>query len=113
MNLQKNLLQSLIAISENSASSDKLLDKFSENFLNYASETPDNLDCLEQLKIVDGKFFGLGLKSGELISDILHIAEGSDIPPQVKKSYPNLSQNQWDAVLRLAMVILMIFEAER
>ena len=111
MNVKKNLLDSLNNIAEKKSSSDDLLKQFSTCFLDYASETPDNLACIEQLKIIEGDAAsGLGLKNGELISDIIHSAEGCEIPEQVKMAYPKLSQDQWDAALRVMTILITLFE---
>jgi len=113
MNTKKNLLNSLNNIAEKKSPSDDLLKQFSKCFLDYASATPDNLDCIENLTISDGDVTGLGLNSGELISEIMNSAEGCEIPEQVKSAYPNLNQAQWDAILRLSTIILMLFESKQ
>lgn len=87
-------------------------------FLANFSETPDNVQTAGVLKIghVDsgnesqnqGLVFGGG---DQLISDILWTAFGeSRIPASVKEQYPDLSDEAWNQVLRIAQIAVMAFE---
>jgi len=111
MSAKDELLASLIRIAQDSSLPNDRYDSFSKCFLDYGSDTTDNLACIDRLTLgeSDGSF-SLILKSGELVSDILNTAEGCNIPQQVQDSYPNLTQEQWDAVLRLSTIVLTLFE---
>jgi len=111
MSTKDDLLASLVSIGKDSSTSDDRYELFSKCFLDYSSETPDNLACIENLTLTErDSLLGLSLKSGESVSDILNSAEGDSIPQQVQDVYPNLTQVQWDAVLRLSTIILTLFE---
>ena len=107
-----SLIKILVDISNKESDKDELHQQFSNLFLQYGSETPDNRECIIELCIVDKDSFGLGLKNGVLVSDIMNSAEGCAISGQVKQDYPDLTQKQWDAVLRLTTMLLLLFEHE-
>lgn len=83
-------------------------------FLAYGSETPDNRDCAQRVEwgsVQDGTSAqraarGFRLKSGTSLSDILNVAEGCPVPPDVSCKYPSLAQEDWNASMRLVTVLL-------
>jgi len=87
-------------------------------FLAEFSESPDNHETAELLQFVhandlDGTSIqGLGLgKDGPLISDMLWTAFGeTTLPFVVKEQYPELTDEAWNQVLRIAQVAVMAFE---
>jgi hypothetical protein len=90
-------------------------------FLTDWSNTPDNVDTSSFLNFGDikneetGKTErGLVLKShNELISNILWTAFGeSKIPERVLESYPDLKNEEWNQIIRIAQVVLSSFECE-
>jgi len=88
-------------------------------FLDYGSETPDNLETSQYIyygkckqKFGSSPVQGLMLEShGELISHILHQAFGeSEVPQKVLEVYPKLTKEEWNQILRIANMVLMAFE---
>jgi hypothetical protein len=94
---------------------------FVRTLLQFGSETEDNARCVELLGITrlrqphgrDAVGFGLRGKAVP-ISDVVNSAEGSPVPDSVVKDFPNVTQDDWDAVLRLTTLVLIALEsAER
>ena len=88
-------------------------------FLEMGSETPDNLNCSQQIEYgrVDGRedgpatVFGLKVKGTEmLVSDVMHLVESEGIPESVLEYYPDLTDDQWSAVTRMTTMILLSLE---
>jgi len=108
----QSLLDFLTALSQGGVQDDTFAHDFRHLFLQQSSATPDNLECLKQLIFVKKNHKGIGLKGGLLLTDIIHSAEGCEIPQQVLDSYPELTQAQWDASLRFITILLTIFESK-
>jgi hypothetical protein len=90
-------------------------------FLAEWSNTPDNVKTSSFLNFGNiknketGKIErGLALKSqNDLISNILWAAFGdSKVPEQVLEYYPDLKNEEWNQIIRIAQVILSSFECE-
>ena len=47
-----------------------------------------------------------------LVTEILNSAEGSPVPAQVRRDFPRITQREWDAVLRLATMVLFFWERD-
>jgi hypothetical protein len=86
-------------------------DTLENAILNFGSSTDDNKSCVSNIEIVQkSKVVGIGTKSGRFLSDIINAAEGCKIPEQVKSEYPDLTQSEWDAVLRVCTLLLVDLE---
>lgn len=98
------------------------LDKqFRDAFLLFGSQTEDNLSCAENVQVGivnDGTslrrpIVGLRLaSSGPSLSTVLNSAEGCPVPAQLVADSPEMTQAQWDAVLRMATMLLLALEGE-
>jgi hypothetical protein len=86
-------------------------------FLDFGSETDDNVAAVD--KIAVGHFkesagrdgWGLRLATSVLpLSTIINSAEGSPVPDQVRAAHPEVTQDEWDAVLRVACLAFLSFE---
>lgn len=91
--------------------------RFRERFLAYGSETDDNLDAIDRTDV--GEFrdsplaFLAGLRNsrtGYSISDVLNTLEGDPVPDTVRSAMPELTQEDYDAALRIAVLCLTAFE---
>jgi hypothetical protein len=89
--------------------------------LEMGSETPDNLNCAQQIEFgrVAGRefgpatVFGLKVKGTEmLVSDVMHFVEDEGVPDTVHRYYPNLTDDQWSAVTRVTTMILLSLERD-
>ena len=79
--------------------------------LRYGSETPDNREAVQHLAIQADDFGkGVGTTGGILASRVINILEESPIPVGVKAKYPELSEKQWEAVLRYCTLVLSALE---
>jgi hypothetical protein len=88
-------------------------------FLDISSETPDNLNCRDHIEygVVEekhsspGKTYGLKVKSKPiLLSDVMNIIENLALPKEVQEYFPDLTENEWDAVTRMITMILLAIE---
>ena len=92
---------------------------FFETFLKFCSETEDNLNAVKHIEY--GKVYqrlkecyvhALKVKSKNILfSDVLNALEClEEIPDFVKETFPDLSLEELQSVLRITTVILLIFE---
>ncbi|MEZ5387281.1 MAG: hypothetical protein R3F13_17365 [Prosthecobacter sp.] len=115
---QQALQKAFIQISRSKTKSDLMSadELFRKTFLAFGSETDDNKAALNAVVVrefdpeYDFGFGGLATSGGPL-SAILNSAEGCDIPTQVRTNYPDLTQGEWDAALRVATMALISFQA--
>ena len=100
---------------------DSLDTRFRDAFLLFGSQTDDNVSCTEKVQlgfIDDGTSMGrpiVGLrlaKNHRSLSTVLNSAEGCPIPAQLLADCPEMTQAQWDAVLRMATMLFLALEGE-
>ena len=91
-------------------------------FLEYASETPDNLTTAESLSLGQARMVGedasvQGLvleRLGVPLSELLWHAFGeAEIPESVSEAYPSLTREEWNQTLRIAQMVLSALEREK
>lgn len=91
-------------------------DELKMAFLSDGSETPDNLEAIEHFDFgicqnERGEIEGFKVKDKNImISDVINALEGIELPKQVKEFIPDLNQEDLDAALRLATMILVSLE---
>lgn len=94
-------------------------DELMKAFLEFGSETDDNLNCYDHVEYGPvpatacnrKETWGLKLKCKDiLIADVIHLLEDLDLPDQIKKEYPNLTSNEWSAVTRMATMVLLALQ---
>ena len=91
-----------------------------EAFLEFGSQTEDSLNCYNHIEygLVPGfrcrrSAYGLKLKGKDVpISDVIHAVEDLRLPNEIKEQFPNLTSEEWDAVTRMATMILIALESE-
>jgi hypothetical protein len=88
-------------------------------FLSAGPETPDNLNCYRRIEygLVEGRQFGpetiLGLRvKGKdiLLSDVMNVIENLELPAEVQEYFPDLTNQEWDAVTRMITTVLLSLE---
>jgi hypothetical protein len=105
--------QAIQAVVESRDNAARLDEEFKESLLDFGSETEDNLSCVERVKIgpLQRSGAGFALRASNLsIADVIHMAEGSPIPQEVVDYFPGISQEDWDAVLRLCTLFFTMAE---
>lgn len=85
--------------------------------LDFGSETPDNLSAVKLVDVGAFKYTQLEQNGGlrlaitqTALTDVLNALEGAPIPAQLKEAMPTLTQAEFDAVLRVAVLTLAAFE---
>ncbi len=119
ISIQRMFINSII---NNEYSKDDIVSKnrsLRENFLKIVPETEDNLHCLNHVEygdIIDRKsnelILGLKLKQKNLlVSEVLNALEDMEEPPEeVKDYFPEITNDEWQAITRLITVIMFSFE---
>ncbi|EWM12047.1 hypothetical protein [Kutzneria sp. 744] len=92
--------------------------EFVRALLDFGSETDGNTECVERVGLaVLPQLHGSGpagfaLRHSRIaVADVLNAAEGAPVPDQVTAEFPDVTQEDWDAVLQLATLILVAFQA--
>ena len=105
-----------------SASLSQFSDKVMNLFLQFASETEDNLDCFNHIEygIVSDRDFGpesvFGLKvkgKNILVSDVISGMGIRDIPKMISDDYPELTKEEWLAIRRITSIVLISLECSK
>ena len=110
-------LASLNVVPDIAASQD-LTGRFRQALLTFSSQSDENVACAKELDVgafspIDGTVeAGVRVHSlGRLVSNVLWNAEGCPVPIQLKEAIPEITQQQWDASLRFATLLLTAFES--
>lgn len=112
----KRLLKLYVSDETDEDASRLLLDAF----LDYGSETRDNVRCAENIEYALCKrnrgpayVRGLKIKDSELlISDIIWYLEDERVYDYLAKQFPDLTMDQIEASLRMATMVLSALEKE-
>jgi hypothetical protein len=120
---KNNFLEILHHLADNSLAGDELAEmsgQLMKAFLDFGSETPDNLNCFQNVEYglvinrIDGANrdkTGLKLKGRNvLISEVMNVVEDLEIPAEVKEYYPKLTKEQWSAITRITTMVLISLE---
>jgi hypothetical protein len=96
-------------------------DTMARSFLKHASETPDNLSCVEHLEYGSvanedtrrpEEVYGLKVRGKDVrLSDIFWQLESEAGVQLIRESFPDLSVAEAEAALRMCTFILLNFEA--
>lgn len=131
--LRQEFLRALVAPAEaRQEAADRDRD-FVRALLAFGSETEDNRQCVERIGIrdispqdatprtdstptdstrTDSTRTGAALRrSGIPVADLLNAAEGTPLPTQLAEDFPAVTQDDWDAVLRLATLLFVAAES--
>ena len=100
---------------------DRISKQLGSLFLDFSSETEENLHCLAHLEYGTSSNSkttlnraGFKIKGKDiLISDIMNALEDLDTPPDaVKEYFPELTIEEWSATTRMMTVLLLLLEKE-
>lgn len=113
------VLSKLVSRAESSpATADETTKELRHAFLEFGSETPDNLGAVGAIELglatcdIGRSVEGLKLQGPPyvLLSELTNYLEGSPIPTKLAESHPDLTESDWNAMLRWLTIILMTFE---
>jgi hypothetical protein len=107
---RERFLEVLASIAAGSDRPDALTDKLRAALLDFASETPDNRSAAERLEVgLVGSTVGPKLAGRSmLMSDVAHAVEDLPVPGALKRSFPDLSEQDWDAFTRLTTLLYTV-----
>jgi hypothetical protein len=107
-----NLLQNLIL-------KEKLEERREVNrlFLKFGSATPDNIECFRRIdwgKLKDDfSSHGFRIKKKYSVAAVLNAVEGSPAPNKLTEEFPDLMQEDWDAILRVSTLLFSLLECDK
>ena len=96
-------------------------DRLMKAFLEFGSETDDNVNCSRHVEYgrVDDRVcgpnpvYGLKIKGKKiLLADVMNIVESLELPSEVCERYPDLTGDEWSAITRMTTMILCAFEQD-
>ncbi|WP_328687442.1 hypothetical protein OG879_10675 [Streptomyces caniferus] len=96
---------------------DELTAQLRTALLNFASETPDNMEAAQRIAVLhtgepqQGPRLCLS-RSGLAFANVVMSAGGCPVPSCVLEEFPDLTQDEWNAVIHVTGLTLMAFEAE-
>lgn len=104
---QTQLLSVLARLAAGPFDTEALTGELRKAILEYASETPGNIDCARRVRVdAIGPKAGLVLAEQKLLfEEIAHAVEDSSMPEDLKDAYPNMSEDDWSAFTRLTTLI--------
>jgi len=115
----RNLLVSLANGRRKHRNAREATKAFRKALLDFGSETDDNRACAAAISVGVIKERNQPVRKGLilrghqcLVGTILNTAEGCPVPTQVRKAFPKLSQQEWDAVLRIATMVVLSLESD-
>lgn len=108
----------LFSIATSSGDDESLTAQLRRALLEFGSETDDNVDATSRVEVgpfaasAHLKYRGIRLTRTQIaLSAVVNSAEGCSVPRQVRGFFPDLQQKEWDAVLRVACLVLLSLEA--
>lgn len=96
---------------------DELATQLRTALLGFASETPDNLEAARHIAVRRTEQTPHAARvclsrSGLSFAQVLLSADGGFVPDEVLDEFPELTQDEWNAVVQAAGLTLLAFEAE-
>ncbi|MYT29285.1 MULTISPECIES: hypothetical protein [unclassified Streptomyces] len=116
--VRERFCQSLIAIAERSElPQDELTTQLRTTLLDFASETPDNQEAAQHVAVLPIEQPQPAMRiclspSGSSLAQVLLSADGCPVPDCVLDEFPDLNQDEWNAVIQVSGLALLAFEAE-
>jgi hypothetical protein len=114
-----NLQDALLSIAASTGTGESALTlRLRHALLEFGSSTDDNVNATSRVEVgpIDvataRKGQGMRLTGTNIaLTNVVNAAEGCPVPQRVREHYPDIQQEQWDAVLRIACLVLLSFEA--
>ena len=114
------LRDALLSVADSAGKDESVLTvRLRRALLDLGSETDDNVDATSRIEVgtfpaaTGRKGRGMRLAGTDIaLASVVNAAEGSLVPQQVRDYFPDIQQTEWDAVLRVACLVLLSFEAD-
>jgi hypothetical protein len=97
----------------------EMSDVLMRSFLDFGSETEDNLNCAAHVDYgsaedaLSNLHIGLRLKEKViLLSELMNMVESLPLPELVQADFPSLTEVEWSAALRMITMVLIALEHE-
>lgn len=104
-------LEALNRLSDKDENAADLTRSLRKALLDFASETPENINCAERIELGDLdddtalKIVGRAV----LFSEIAHRIEDEPMPASLRMAYPDLTEKEWDAFTRMTTLLYLLF----
>ncbi|AJC53664.1 hypothetical protein [Streptomyces sp. 769] len=115
---RERFCQSLVAIAERmDLPQDELTTQLRTTLLDFASETPDNEEAAQHIAVLPTEQPQPAMRmclsrSTISLAQVLLSADGCPVPGCVLDEFPDLNQDEWNAVIQVTGLTLLAFEAE-
>ncbi|MFC5252140.1 hypothetical protein [Streptomyces nigrescens] len=114
---RESFCRSLTALAEHGNPQDELTARLRTTLLAFASETPDNQEAAHHIAVLSTAppqpAIRLCLsRSGLSLGQVLLSADGCPVPGSVLEEFPDLNQDEWNAVMHVTGLVLSAFETE-
>ncbi len=106
------LLDALRCLAKGSHCDEQLSEQFCTAILAFGSETPDNVRCMKNVAVsrVD-EVCALRLQNSKIsLSNVAHELEEVSMPSALRAAFPDMSEAEWSAFLRLTTLIYIALE---
>lgn len=114
----ESFCRALAAIAECSElHQDELAAQLRTALLDFASETPDNLEAAQHVAVSHAGEPEYAARmclsrSGYSLAQVLLSVDGSPVPDAVLDAFPDLNQDEWNTLIQATGLTLLAFEAE-
>lgn len=104
-------LEALNRLSDKDENAADLTRSLRKALLDFASKTPENINCAERIELGDVdddtalKIVGRAV----LFSEIAHRIEDEPMPASLRMAYPDLTEKEWDAFTRMTTLLYLLF----
>lgn len=121
MTSRENFISNLFALttvpeSEIPAASETLM----KSLVKFGSETADNLNCKEHIEyghtidnVREKPVFCFKVKNRNvMLADVLWELEGISPSPELRVKYPEMLEEEWDAIFRFVVLLFNVFQRD-
>ncbi len=103
----ERLTRALVLLARNQPARREAEQRIRQIMTDFGSETADHIACARRLTLLrNGPIIGVGLCNGPLLSDVVHAPESLPPPAGPAEEFPDLSREDWAAVLRFCTRVL-------
>jgi len=119
MKAKRKFIEALIAASRENKIAPETSATLLRLFLEFGSETPDNLSCSEHIEFGEGtqepnnaRTLGLKIKGKNVfLSEIMYAIEDNELK-EVRAAFKNLTNEEWNAATRMMTMVMIALESD-